>query len=350
MSSHSWYNFLNQEASFSGLMGFLGHFFRLVRKNLLILLLCLLIGGLVGGAVSLLKPIKFKAEIVFAAEEEGSNAFEGLMAQFGLDVGAAKTGGVFVGEALIKVFQTRQMLERTLLKKAFLNGDSIILAQFLLPTTKFGKKSIFKDVKFNDDRSKHDRLTDSAVFLLQHHVRTKLLSVNKPDKRQAIMNLSVTHNDPAFAKAMSETLLKQVSDYYTEIVTKKSRHNLSILKAESDSIKQVVNYNLSSNAVESDLNVNPLKQSLRVDQNRKMIDLQVSVALYGEIVKNLKLAEISLRKQTPLIQVIDSPVMPLEESGYELWEWMIIGMLMGTLFFGFFIYKKDSTAATLTAN
>jgi hypothetical protein len=87
--------------------------------------------------------------------------------------------------------------------------------------------------------------------------------------------------------------------------------------------------------MESDLNVNPLKQSLRVNQNRKMIDLQVSVALYGEIVKNLKLAEISLRKQTPLIQVIDSPIMPLDESGYEWWEWTVLGLLMGFILLDF---------------
>ena len=156
-----------------------------------------------------------------------------------------------------------------------------------------------------------------------------------------------TPNHEAFAKVLSETLLNQVSEYYIEILTKKSRQNLSILQAESDSIKQVMNQNLSSNAMESDLNVNPLKQSLRVNQNRKMIDLQVSVALYGEIVKNLKLAEISLRKQTPLIQVIDSPTMPLDESGYEWWEWMVIGMLMGFILFGFFIYRKDAGSAAL---
>jgi hypothetical protein len=347
MASHSWYNMLNQEASVSGLANFFSHLFGLIRKNLLLLLGFLLLGGSIGGIVSLFKPIKYNAEIVFAAEEEGANAFEGLMAQFGLDVGGANTGGVFVGEALIKVFQTRQMLERALLKKAFLNGDSVVLAQFLMPSTKHGKKAVFNTVKFNTDRSKQDRLTDSALYLMQQHVRSKLLSVNKPDKRQGIIHLSISHNDPAFAKAMSETLLKQVSDYYIEIMTKKSRHNLSILQSESDSIKQVMNLNLSSNAMESDLNVNPLKQSLRVNQNRKMIDLQVSVALYGEIVKNLKLAEISLRKQTPLIQVIDSPVLPLEESGYEWWEWILIGMLMGFVLFGFFIYRRDAGSAAL---
>ena len=342
MASHTWYNMLNQEASVSGITGFIGYLFRLIKKNWGTLLVCLVLGALAGGLISLVKPIKYRAEIVFAAEEEGANAFEGLMAQFGLDVGSASTGGVFQGEALIKVFQTRQMLERALLKKVLLNGDSVILAQFLLPSTKYGKNSVFNSVKFKTDRNKQDRLTDSALYLMQQHVRSNLLSVNKPDKRQGIIHLSITHNDPSFAKVMSETLLNQVSEYYIEILTKKSRHNLAILQAESDSIKQVMNLNLSSNAMESDLNVNPLKQSLRVNQNRKMIDLQVSVALYGEIVKNLKLAEISLRKQTPLIQVIDSPVMPLDESGYDWWEWMFIGVLMGLILFGFLMYRRDA--------
>lgn len=342
MASHSWYTMLNQEASVAGLGQFLRHLLKLMRRNYVLLIACLVVGGLLGGILSFLKPLKYKAEIVFAAEEEGANAFEGLMAQFGLDLGGANTGGVFQGEALVKVFQTRQMLERALLKKAFLNGDSIILAQYLLPLTKFGKKSIFNNVHFSEERTKQDRLADSALYLLQNHVRSKLMSVVKPDKRQGIINLSITHSDPYFSKAMSETLLNQVSDYYIEILTKKARTNLAILQSESDSIRQVMNNNLSSNAAETDLNVNPLKQSLRVGQSKKMIELQVSVALYGEIVKNLKLAEISLRKQTPLIQVIDSPVMPLEESGYRWWEWVYIGAFMGFLLFGFLIYRKDA--------
>ena len=67
MASHSWYNMLNQEASVSGLAGFFGHLLRFIKKNLLILLVFLVLGGLLGGLVSLLKPIKYRAEIVFAA-------------------------------------------------------------------------------------------------------------------------------------------------------------------------------------------------------------------------------------------------------------------------------------------
>jgi uncharacterized protein involved in exopolysaccharide biosynthesis len=87
--------------------------------------------------------------------------------------------------------------------------------------------------------------------------------------------------------------------------------------------------NLGTSADLTDLNVNPLKQRLRVQQNRAMIDLQISVALYGELAKNLKLAEIGLRKQTPLIQIIESPRRPLETVGLKLWQYIVVGFVGG---------------------
>ncbi|MDG1220801.1 MAG: hypothetical protein P8P01_05270, partial [Schleiferiaceae bacterium] len=53
------------------------------------------------------------------------------------------------------------------------------------------------------------------------------------------------------------------------------------------------------------------------------------VALYGEIVKNQKLAEIGLRKQTPLIQVIERPAFPLDRNGLNWWQFMLVGAAFG---------------------
>jgi uncharacterized protein involved in exopolysaccharide biosynthesis len=75
--------------------------------------------------------------------------------------------------------------------------------------------------------------------------------------------------------------------------------------------------------------VNPLFQSGQVDQFETYVDLQIANALFVEIAKNLTLAEIGLRKQTPLIQVIERPNFPLERSGLAWYEWMGIGSLVG---------------------
>jgi uncharacterized protein involved in exopolysaccharide biosynthesis len=56
------------------------------------------------------------------------------------------------------------------------------------------------------------------------------------------------------------------------------------------------------------------------------LDVQVNSALYGELVKNLELARMALRRETPLIQVIDTPLLPLDKNK--------LGRLKGGLMFG----------------
>ena len=331
MSEHPWYQMLNKEASIGGAVQFLIYFSKQIISRYKLLLVLILVGASLGLLFSLVKPVKRSAELIIAAEEAQASGFEGLMSQFGLEMGGANPGGIFQGESLVKVFMTRGMIERALLTKVYLNGDSVILAQYLLPMTKYGKKEGLKDVVFNEDRKQHNSLTDSVLYLLQKHAKSKIISVVKPDKRQGIIHVKAVHRDGEFARLFATSLLENVSEFYVETLTKKARSNLTVLQAEADSVQMLLNENLSLSAYASDLNINPVRQSLRIDQNRKLIDLQVSVSLYGEIVKNLKLAEISLRKQTPLIQVIDRPLQPLEIVGYRWWEWCIIGGIFGLL-------------------
>ena len=71
--------------------------------------------------------------------------------------------------------------------------------------------------------------------------------------------------------------------------------------------------NISDVAQMNDVNVNPLRQVTRSGVQRKQVDLQANGALYGELLKNLELAKLSLRRETPLIQVVDQPTLPLKK-------------------------------------
>jgi hypothetical protein len=62
------------------------------------------------------------------------------------------------------------------------------------------------------------------------------------------------------------------------------------------------------------------------------VDLEIANALFIEITKNLTLAEIGLRKQTPLIQVVERPSFPLPKTGMLWWEWMLFGAAAGGAF------------------
>jgi hypothetical protein len=341
MTKDKWSDVLHSEISLASLSSFVVLVTRTFFANLKLIILMSVVFSLLSLLYgSILSPRKHKAEAIIVTEEQGPSGWESLLAQFGLDVASSSTAGVFQGESLVKFFQTRNMVESTLLTKVKFKNDSVLLAQLVWPQTKHAGKKIFKDVNFQPDRSKQDAITDSALFLTYQFVRKKMLGVNKPDKKQSMIHVTVVNRDPFLARLFNETLVTTVSEFYSQTLTEKARENLAVLKTETDSVYSILNDNLFRNAYESDLNVVPLRQTVRIAQNRAMIDLQVSVALYGELQKNLKLAEISLRKETPLIQVIDPPQFPLERTGLSWWQWAAIGAVMGFLIALYLTYLR----------
>jgi hypothetical protein len=281
----------------------------------------------------LLVPSKYKAEILIAVEEGESSGWQNLLAQFGLDVGGLNPGGIFEGESLVKLFTTRYLVERTLLDKMQSpDGDSVLLVNYLYPYTELADKKEISDVQFTSDRSEFTELQDSVLLELKNHVVDDLLDVYKPDKKLSLIQIGVRHEDKYFAQALANGLVKNTLDFFLESITEKARGNLMVLRAQRDSAQRELNYALVANAKASDDVVNPLFQSGQISQYQTLVNLQVANALYVEIAKNLTLAEIGLRKQTPLIKIVERPDFPLKRTGFYWWQWMLIGTSIGAVF------------------
>lgn len=323
-------NSLNEESSLEELISIGLLIAQEAKRRFVFVLLCFLAGGLLAWGLSFFTPpIRQKAEYIIAAEEESSPAWESLLAQFGLDVGGSNPSGVYQGESLVSLFKTRSMIERALLQPFSHSKDTLTLADMLFKDTKHAKKEAFQQVDFKLVRAEQSELTDSALYLTYKYVKEKVLDVSKPDKKQGFINVACMHVDRQVAMRMSEVMINMVTDFYIESLTKKARKNLDVLRAEADSVQRQLNENLRLTATLGDLNVNPMRQIVRTDQNRAMIDLQISMAVFGELVKNLQLAEIGLRKQTPLITVIESPAYPLEKVGLSRLKIIAAGLLLG---------------------
>lgn len=107
--------------------------------------------------------------------------------------------------------------------------------------------------------------------------------------------------------------------------------NVQVLQHQADSVRAILNSSISGVASAADAapNANPLMQSLRVPSQRKQVDVQANTAIYGELIKNLEIAKVSLRKETPLIQLIDTPTLPLEDNKITKIKGMLIGLVLG---------------------
>ena len=317
----------NQDASVADIGTALQAFWNKIKPRVLwILALALLIALLGWAAGSVWASKKHKAEYIIAAEEQGASGWESLLAQFGLDVGNSNPGGIFEGESLVRLFRVRTLIERALMQLR--EGNEEVIADALFRDLPESSEPEFAGLHFSDSTA-NTAVRDTALYLLSQYVNKEVLTVNRPDKKQSFITVACSHSNPDLAMELSASMIETVTDFYIETLTKKARNNLNVLHLESDSVQRMLNMNLSRTASQADLNINPMMQSARVPYNRAMVDLQISISLYEELTKNLKLAEIGLRKETPLIQVIESPHYPLDKVGLEAWQWALYAGLAG---------------------
>lgn len=306
-----------------------------------VIVLAGILGALLGVTYSYVKKPLYIAELSFALDDDksssgGFGAAAGLASQFGIDLGGGNVGGAFNGDNLMELMKSRLMVEKTLLLPINVGNRQETLAQFYMSFTKFYKSNPgLKNLTFlpGKDRSEFTLMQDSVLGVFYKNIAKTNLSVDKEDKKLSIITVKVTSENELFSKYFTELLVKNVSDFYIDTKTKKSAHNVSVLQRQTDSVRRELNSAITGVAATSDVNPNPnpALQIIRVPSQRRQVDVQANVAILTELVKNLELSKMSLRRETPLVQVIDRPILPLETVKFG----KLKGIVFGGFIFGF---------------
>jgi len=295
---------------------------RYLLSNRIIIIFASLVGAILGLTYSYLKKPVYTATSTFVIEDNksgGMSQYAGLASLAGIDLGGG-SNGIFQGDNIIELYKSRLMIEKALLSKITINGknglliDRYIDFNHLRDTWK--KNDHIDSISFAGDPEKFGRKQDSIVINLVNLFNKSVLNIEKPDKKLSIIKVDVITNDELFSKVFNDKLVETVNDFYVQTKTKKSSQNVLILRKQADSVRKVLNGSISgvAAAIDAAPNANPNQLILRVPSQRKQVDVQASTAIYSEIVKNLELSRMSLLQETPLIQLIDKPVLPLPFS------------------------------------
>nr|WP_314898190.1 Wzz/FepE/Etk N-terminal domain-containing protein [uncultured Flavobacterium sp.] len=306
-----------------------------------IIMLAGIIGAALGLCYSIIKKPIYTATLSFALEDEKSGGLGGalgLASSFGFDLGGGG-GSIFTGSNLTELFKSRSMVEQTLLSPVASNGKIISLAEMYIQNQEWRDswqdKPKFKNIQFlpKVKRKYFTRVQDSILGVIYENLSKRGLTVAQRDKKISIINIDVTSTDELFAKYFTEALAKQVSDFYVDSKSKKARMNMDILKRQTDSIRRELNGAITGVAVANDntFNLNPALNVRRAPSARRQVDVQANTAILTELVKQTELAKVTLRKETPLIQVIDRPILPLKQDRFGKAK----GIVMGGILAGF---------------
>jgi hypothetical protein len=303
----------------------------------------ILIAGIIGAALGLAysftkKPI-YTATLTFALEDEKSSSglggALGLASSFGFDLGGGG-GSIFTSSNLTELFKSRSIVEKTLLSPVVVNGKTISLAEMYILNNKWRKgwedNPKLSSLKFlpNPDRKLYTRAQDSIMGKMYENLSKGGLTVAQKDKKISIISIDVTSTNELFAKYFCEALAKQVSDFYVETKSKKARMNMAVLQHQRDSIRGELNGAITGVAVANDntFNLNPALNVRRAPSVRRQVDVQANTAILTELVKQTELAKVTLRKETPLIQIIDRPILPLAKDKFGKGKGIVLGGIL----------------------
>jgi uncharacterized protein involved in exopolysaccharide biosynthesis len=299
--------------------------------------------SIIGAGIGLIyaiyeKPI-YTATLSFVLEDEksgggGLSGALGLASQFGIDMGGS-AGGIFSGANLLELFKSRRMVEQTLLNPVTVDGKTISYAEWYIQNAQWRKawatKEGYQNIQFlpNADRSSFTRVQDSIMGKMYQDLSANSLVVDQKDKKVAIIIVEVKSTDELFAQYFTESLAKEVSEFYVLTKSKKANMNMAILQRQTDSIRGELNGAITGVAVANDntFGLNPALNVQRVPSVRRQVDVQANTAILTVLVQQSELAKVTLRKETPLIQVIDRPILPLKKEK--------LGKAMGILLGGF---------------
>jgi len=343
----------NEEISLIEIITKLKFYWKYLVSKWILILVFGLTGGIFGLISSLLSKPTYTAHLSFALVEKSTGGgLADLASSFGLGGLGGSSSGAFSGDNLLEIIQSRYAVEQTLLTPVNYNGQKKNLVEAYIDFSNL-RKAWLKNTKNKEiqqlsypvgqKRETFTRMQDSVLFSIYQEIyNTKSLVIARKDKKISIVNVDFKSKDELFSKIFVETLMDQTYTFYRATKTSQSRANINMMQHTADSIKGLYEGALYKSAGISQVNINPALQFAAVPKIKQENNAQLYGTVYAEVLKNLETLKLDMARETPIVQIIDEPRMPLFKErlgkakaiaiGGILAGFLIVAYLLGSVF------------------
>ena len=309
------------------------------------------VGAIIGLIASWLTPVTYTARLSFVVEESkqggGGSLVSALAGQFGFDMGSISGGsGMLSGDNVLELLKSKSLVKKALLlpfkdSTTFSMADQYAVAygwkEKWLNSSKVGK-----EISFATNKTNYSRLEDSLLQRVIKKVTEDELSISKPDKKLNFFEINYTNRDEKLSQLFCERLLMIATDFYIDTKTRRLRGNIDRLQKRADSLGALLDKRTYSAAQASEglIDINPAYTTQAVTAEISSRNKFIQSTIYGEIVKNLEVSKTSLIQETPTVQIVDYPELPLKRN--RLW-WVVgmgLGSILAPLLLGFYLLSQ----------
>tara|TARA_B100000767_G_C19773161_1_gene541185 strand:+ start:1268 stop:2305 length:1038 start_codon:yes stop_codon:yes gene_type:complete len=299
---------------------------------------------IIGLLYELNSDVNYNAELTFVVESDQSGgslgAMSGIASQFGFDIGSGSANSTFSQQNILELLKSRGVVVAALMQNGVINGKTDLLIEHYLRINQY--KEDWDDIPIYF--TFHGELTqtnDSVSGDIWRTICVDKLLIELQSDDANIINLSYSSLSDEFAKQFVESLIKQMSKMYVEHQTAQASNTLDFLQDRADSVFVELEIAEEEFAKVKDVNQRIVKATGRLKELQLMRNVEVLGTMYLEIVKNLELSKITLLNNTPIINIIDRPILPLEQSANSKILLSFLGAFLGGfLSISFFVFKK----------
>jgi len=329
---------LTEEITFKEILLGINFWLRYLLSKWKLILLFMLLGGIANYIRVRNRPTLYAASSVFVLQESIDGGNDGAGNVFASMIGFGSDNderGIFRGDNLLELYRSRFMIKSTLLRK---NPDSAgyIVDRYIEIKgykNKWKQDPALRQLNFfKKGDKKYKRIQDSVMSVFVNDIRDNMLNVSHVG-RLSLFNVEVKSVNEDFSMLFNEQIVKNINDFYIQTKTQRSVETIKLLQHQVDSINTALRGAMHHVASSTDamINVNPARQVLRLPSQTSQVKAEINRAMLNEIVRNLEISKMSLRRETPLIQILDGPVYPLLKLKPSILKAVAIGALAAAL-------------------
>jgi hypothetical protein len=295
--------------------------FKYLLSKWVIIVAVALVTGVSGALLAYLKPVKYKAEITFAVDEgivkETPSNFSVFSEQMGLE--RVDGGTVFSNiNNISELLKSRLLIEKTLKTQVLINGKKILFIDFFLDSLGYRerwiRKTEFSQLNFSVPKKDGNeiRFENSVYANTCKTLLAKNIQISQKSKGTSIVAINCLSEHELFSKYFLEALVNEVILFYIDSKTQRSRQNLLIIQKRTDSIRNAYLAASYERASRTDADINLVRENFSVPIEKKQTDVQILRSAYMELSRTLESAKTSMMNETPFIQILDTPIIPLD--------------------------------------
>lgn len=326
----------------------------LIKKNIKILTIAALIGGILGFTNAYFSKPIYTANLNFMiGSSSGSTSISSQIA--GL-AGVLGVGNSNIGNSLFRMTElitSDKIITNSIFKTIDIDGSKDFIINHIIRLEELDKSWNESEDNFMHNISFDEDLRDKNISELSLSQRTALKTVKNiilpkgniggiisrySDTKTGIIFLEASHTNEILAIELVNSLYHELLAFYTKESYTNAQIKVDALVSKVDSIQKELNRVQNIVGSTSDKTLGLIMKEDKVDLKHLVVQEQILTIMYGEAQKNLETFRVMKDTENPPLTLLDYPFSPINPSSKSKLFYLIFGSFL--LFFILLIYYR----------